>query len=238
MAMLLYDLHTHTVFSHGKGSPRDNVEAALKAGLKKIGITDHAPGHRAYGVKNTEKYFREIERLKKEYSGRIEILAGMEFNFLGLKGQTDFLDEYREHLDICLAGFHKFALASDFRSLCYLSVSPKRNIVRNTDVYIAVAQSGIFDVITHPGYALKPDIKELARVCAETDTLMEINEKHNDLTPEDFQTAAAEGARFIISSDAHSPEKVGQALGAYRAAKIAGVLEAVVNVEKSGGEGL
>ena len=34
---ILYDYHTHTVFSHGKGSIEDNVLSARKLGLKEIG---------------------------------------------------------------------------------------------------------------------------------------------------------------------------------------------------------
>ena len=35
---LLYDLHTHTTFSHGKGSIEDNVKVAIEKGLKAIAI--------------------------------------------------------------------------------------------------------------------------------------------------------------------------------------------------------
>ena len=48
---LLYDLHTHTTFSHGKGSIEDNVKVAIEKGLKAIAITDHGPGHLTYGIK-------------------------------------------------------------------------------------------------------------------------------------------------------------------------------------------
>ena len=50
--MKLYgDYHTHTIYSHGSGTIRDNVEEALRKGLKEIGICDHGPGHYLYGVK-------------------------------------------------------------------------------------------------------------------------------------------------------------------------------------------
>ena len=43
---MLFDYHTHTTFSHGKGSIEDNVKEAVKKGLKAIAITDHGPGQR------------------------------------------------------------------------------------------------------------------------------------------------------------------------------------------------
>ena len=45
------DYHTHTLYSHGKGTIQQNVEAAQRKGLKEIAITDHGPGHILYGVK-------------------------------------------------------------------------------------------------------------------------------------------------------------------------------------------
>lgn len=46
---LLYDLHTHTTYSHGKGSIEDNVREAFNQGLEFVAISDHGPGHLFYG---------------------------------------------------------------------------------------------------------------------------------------------------------------------------------------------
>ena len=51
------DYHTHTYYSHGKGSPRENVLAAVALGLKSVAITEHASAHIFYGVRN-EKLLR------------------------------------------------------------------------------------------------------------------------------------------------------------------------------------
>ena len=37
---MTFDYHTHTTFSHGKGSIEDNVKAAIAAGLTGLAITD------------------------------------------------------------------------------------------------------------------------------------------------------------------------------------------------------
>ena len=41
---LVYDLHTHTTYSHGKGSVEDNVREAFNKGLEYIAISDHEIG--------------------------------------------------------------------------------------------------------------------------------------------------------------------------------------------------
>ena len=105
---MIYDLHTHTVFSHGKATPQENVEAALNLGLTKIAVSDHAMGHVSYGIRNVYKYLDEIERLKDVYAGRIEVLSGIECNLLGEQGQTEMTDALRKRFDVCLLGYHKF----------------------------------------------------------------------------------------------------------------------------------
>ena len=65
---MTFDYHTHTIFSHGKGTIADNVEAARSKGLKGIAITDHGPGHLTYGIKReaVPEMRRQIEELKLE----------------------------------------------------------------------------------------------------------------------------------------------------------------------------
>ena len=104
---LLYDLHTHTTYSHGKGSIEDNVKAAVARGLKAVGISDHGPGHVTYGVKrkNIPVMRDEIERLKPLYP-QIEILLGIEANIINPSGRLDVTKEEQKELDYLLAGYH------------------------------------------------------------------------------------------------------------------------------------
>ncbi len=75
---LLYDLHTHTTFSHGKGSIEDNVKVAIEKGLKAIAITDHGPGHLTYGIKREAIPImrKQIDLLSKKYT-EIKIYLGV-----------------------------------------------------------------------------------------------------------------------------------------------------------------
>ena len=42
---MIYDHHTHTVYSHGKGTIEDNVRVASEKGHSSIAITDQGPCH-------------------------------------------------------------------------------------------------------------------------------------------------------------------------------------------------
>ena len=58
---LIYDLHTHTVFSHGKGTIEENVKVAKQKGLTKIAITDHGFEHFYFAVKRKNLSFMKSE---------------------------------------------------------------------------------------------------------------------------------------------------------------------------------
>ncbi len=78
------NIHNHTVFSDGKQTPRENVEAALALGMEGIGFSDHS--FTLYDLDYCMKkemetvYLAELRALKKEYEGRIEIAVGLELD--------------------------------------------------------------------------------------------------------------------------------------------------------------
>ena len=91
---ILADYHTHTKYSHGKGTIEENVLEAISKGIKTIGISDHGYKHLAYGIKLNDIYKmrEEIDKLNEKYSN-IEILLGMECNILDSYGNIDINDK-------------------------------------------------------------------------------------------------------------------------------------------------
>lgn len=243
MYRLSYDLHTHTTFSHGKGSIEDNVKAAISRGLKTIGISDHGPGHVTYGVKrsNIPVMRNEIERLKPLYP-EIEILLGVEANIINRSGKLDVTEEELKQFDYLLAGYHYgvfgekpfFALgvhAQNFIINGWFHKSTKKQEMLNTELTVRAIYENDIKILTHPGDKGVFDIGEIALACADRGTLMEISTWHKWLTVEGIRKAAKTDALFVISSDAHTPERIGDCQGAVDRIKEAGLdFKRVVNL--------
>ena len=222
---LSYDLHTHTTFSHGKGSIEDNVKAGILKGLKTIGISDHGPGHVTYGVKrsNIAVMRREIERLKPLYP-EIEILLGIEANIINPSGKLDVNEVEQKQFDYLLAGYHYGVFGEAPAQALGLHVrnfilnkfhgSTENQRKHNTELAIKAIYENKIKILTHPGDKGAFDIGEIALACADRGTLMEISTWHDWLTVEGIEQAARTDVRFVISSDAHTPERIGDCQGA------------------------
>ena len=85
-----YNLHTHTFrCRHAQGSDREYVEAAIKAGMKVLGFTDHCPQFFPTDYYSTFRMFPEdaadyaesVRALAKEYRDDIQILLGFETEY-------------------------------------------------------------------------------------------------------------------------------------------------------------
>lgn len=243
---MLYDLHTHTTFSHGKGSIQDNVEVAIRRGLVKIAITDHGPGHLTYGIKRSAvpEMRLQIEALKKIYP-QIQIGLSVEANIIKSGRCLDIKPEEFELYDFVIGGYHygvfngncipnyldrhlphKKAGKLDSRGLSRL----RR---RNTEMTVRAIYENNLKILTHPGDKGPFDILAIAKACEEQGTLMEISTWHKHLTVDEIKTAALTDVRFIISSDAHVPERIGDFQGGLDRAIEAGIdLDRIVNIER------
>ena len=91
---MLQNLHTHSTFCDGKDTPREMAEEAIKRGFGSLGFSGHAPTPRHSGceIKDFSGYSSEIKTMKEEYSGRLDILLGIELDYysVGLYPELDY----------------------------------------------------------------------------------------------------------------------------------------------------
>lgn len=241
---LIGDYHTHTIYSHGTGTIRDNVEEAIKKGLKEIAICDHGPGHYLYGVK--KKSFplmrEEIDKLNEEFAPKgIKILLGVEANLTGYDGSIDIDDKLINQIDILLLGYHYgvtprtiydgFGMYIGNPLSKVLPIGRERLIEINTRAFVKAINNYKIEFITHPGSKAKVDIQTLAREAAKVGTALEINSKHSQLSVESIKIAMKENVDFVVNSDAHRPEDVGNVEESLKRVKEANLpLERIRNI--------
>lgn len=238
--MTLYgDYHTHTVFSHGKGSIEDNVRAAVAAGLKEIAITDHGFGHSLYNVKreNFEVMKAERDRLGALYPD-INIYIGLETNLISADGDVDVTREEAEKLEMFVCGYHRMVHSTakslfKFRMPIFFSSvfgTSRKARIRNTDAYIKALEKYDIDIISHPNFGIGAYVDKIAEAAAHFGTYLELNGKRIAMTVSEIEAAAKTGVKFIADSDAHTPSRVGDVSLPLKIAAEAGVTSLIANL--------
>ncbi len=217
---LTADYHTHTPYSHGKNTVLENAGTAKKLGLKEIGITDHGFNHLLFGLKrkNLADLRFEIEEAKK-LTG-VNVLMGMESNLISVDGDTDMKQSDLQYFDLYLCGIHevlRYKTFSDMRNIMIKNYSAykfgkkpsPKVIATTTSAYINAIKNNPIDILTHINYKCYCNLKDVAQCCADYGTYIEINTKKRHVSAEELNLMAQTGVRFVIDSDAHSQDRVG-----------------------------
>ncbi|MCQ2548239.1 MAG: PHP domain-containing protein [Clostridia bacterium] len=236
------DYHTHTTFSHGNGSAEDNIKAAISRGLREIAISDHGPGHKFYGVDlnkySLDAFGFQLEELRQKYP-EIKIHWSVEANIVD-NGRNNLDIEEGVDFDFLNAGYHygipkakcisNFIYAHGFK----IKALGEKLKAFNTEMTIKALEKNKIKILTHPGDKGPFDILELAKCCAKMGTWMEISSRHSHLTVDEIKIAmTVPDVKFVVSSDAHRPENVGDYLGGVAKALEAGLdMNRIVNIKK------
>lgn len=217
------DYHTHCRNSDGRQTVEQIVQAASRRGLKEVGITDHGPLAAVIGVKNAGVYL-ELKHRADEFNAAghdIKLLVGAEANIRDRQGTLDLPAGVIDELDLLIAGLHPYTLPTSVQegyelyarnSMRHLGQGQRQKaIAANTEATVeALNNNPQIDILSHPGLFFTVDIEEVARACIENDVLFEINCGHEHPSVSDIMKAKALGVRFIISSDAHFENSVGE----------------------------
>ena len=208
------DYHTHTTFSHGKGTVLENAHAAQEMGRKELGIADHGFGHILYGMdkRDLPKLRAEIENATAQTG--VRVLLGVEANFVSPNGDIDIAPADIEKFDFILVGQHRFVkarFADKFGFLLpnILGIKSKKMREKNTNAIIRAMEKYPIDAITHPKHGMAIDVLAVAKKAVETNTMIELNASKMLFSREEISQMINLGVMFLISSDAHTPEKIG-----------------------------
>lgn len=219
--------HTHTWrCHHAAGTERQYIEAAMEAGVRILGFSDHTPccfpgdyysNYRMF-PEQTEEYFRTLTDLKREYAGQIELHIGVEAEYYPALFE-DMLVLLRQYpCEYMLLGQH-FLENEDTGEYVYLPSADPDALRRYVDQTLAGLRTGLFTYLAHPdlfNWSGEREIyhREMTRLCREAnklDAVLEYNllghwEHRGYPNPAFWQIAAEVGNRTILGVDAHSPD--------------------------------
>ena len=239
---LTADFHTHTKYSDGKNTVAENIFRAKELGLQAVAITEHGYTHIAFGIRRreTDRYIREIREAEKEAG--VRALVGIEGNICGRQGTCDLRPDDFANFDVYLAGFHVLSRHERLRDAYYGWTSyfkyhngkkPSEQLVRDTTTaYCNAVMKNPIDVLTHINFQCFCDAVEVAKCCRDYGTYVEISGKKTHFTDEELAAVAVSGVRFVLNSDAHSVDRIGDVALAVEQIKRVGIpLDRIDNID-------
>ena len=218
--LLTGDYHTHTLYSHGKGTVLENAMRAKEIGLNEIAITDHGFEQLAFGLRHDRMPQLITDCRKASEKTGIPVYVGTEANLCDENGRTDLQPKDYKDFDIFLMGIHRFVRFTRFRDFSYMlmlnslhtsmHIKPSESLLRyNTKAYINAIKNNPIDVITHLNYQSFCDVIEVAKAARDYGTYIELNSKKVHLSDEEVAKIRDTGVHFLIDSDAHSVDRIG-----------------------------
>ncbi len=213
---LINDYHTHTVFSHGLGTVLENAEVAKQKGLNELGIAEHGVTHRYF--KRKKHTYSELKQQCVEATEKtgVKVLAGIESNIINFDGTADF-NKYLNDFDYVAMGMHcqiktnpKFFWHVFFRRKLF--PNSKKQIELNTQIMLNAIEKNkqYVDFFTHPTRKFPCDIVKVATAMKNSNILFELNTASCYISEEQIKQIASTGVKFIIGSDAHSVDRIGE----------------------------
>lgn len=223
--------HTHTWrCNHAGGSEREYIEAALAAGLRTLGFSDHAPypfpdGHESnfrMTLEQTAGYFKTLQALRQEYAGRIEILIGFEAEYYP-GCFAAFLSHIRRFgCEYLLLGQH-FLGAQEDGPYSGQPTDDEAQLAAYVEQVCEGLETGAFSCVAHPDLCnwqgdlptYRRHTRRLCQTARRLDIPLEINflglQEGRHYPRGDFwQVAGEEGCRVIFGCDAHTPRGLNQ----------------------------
>lgn len=221
--------HIHT-YRCGHAEVVDDVEyvkRAIELGARKITFTDHAPfpgnpfGNRMK-IEELDEYIETIKELREKFCEQIEVVCGLEIEYLpSFKTYYEELSN-RNDLDILLLGQHFYQLPNGS-----FSFSLKREELFETEwngcgeAIMEGMQTGYFSCVAHPDriFRHQKDWKEchseMSRKIIELAISKDICMEHNLSSlrqkghfRREFWELVQPGAKTIVGCDAHSVDEI------------------------------
>jgi DNA polymerase (family 10) len=196
------DVQMHSIWSDGSCTISVMAEAAKQFDLEYIAITDHSKRLSIAGgidEKQLEKQSTEIDKVNQKIK-EITILKGIEVDILK-DGSLDFSNDILKNLDVVGASIHS-----------HFNLSKKEQ----TERILKVIENPLVNILFHPTSRLiqkrdpcEFDMDLVFDAAKQNNVILEIDASAGrlDLKDDHIRFAKSRGCKFVIDSDAHSPEE-------------------------------
>lgn len=221
-----YNFHAHTHrCNHATGTEREYIEAAIAAGIKEWGFSDHIPFIFPGGRENSYRvpmvevydYINTINELKMEYKDKINIYLGFEMEYYSEYFPEMVENARRWGAEYLILGQHSVGTEPEF---FFWSTEKTDNVAYLKDYVcrvVAGIESGVITYVAHPdiiNYVGNDDIyhEEMSKICKaskECDVPLEINflgirEGRNYPVEKFWKIAGEFGSPVVFGLDAHN----------------------------------
>ncbi len=175
-----YSYHNHTCMcSHATGTLREYVDKAFSKGIRYFGFSEHFPLKFSNGTesayrlqtKDVQKYVDEVNKLKSEYTGKIDIKIGFEMEYY-----EELFDEMLDNAiaygaEYLIYGPH-FLKPEIYPDGFYtLPPNSSREFLKEyTDTVVKAIKTKVFTYVAHPdiiGFFGNDELfkKEFRKIC-------------------------------------------------------------------------
>lgn len=194
-------VHVHSTWSDGRCTIAESARVAAELGATYLVIADHsrsATYARGLSPARARMQRKEIDALNAA-SGPVHIVSGIEVDVLA-DGRLDTPDAELADYDVVIASIHTGFAAGEEATFARLE-----RALMHPAVHILGHPTGRFLLERDPYVR---DVERLVELCIRSRVAIEINAlpKRLDLDWRHVRYARGRGARFVVSSDAHSLE--------------------------------
>ncbi len=159
--MITADVHTHTLYAHGKDTPQDMWAAAQAKGITLYGFSEHSPRPHDYNYTHEYRerlahyfpqYVAEVQALQQEFPQ--QILLGMEMDWM--EKERDFIEKAitAYDFDYLIGSVHFLEYwGYDDTAQDWLQLNAQSNNAHYTAYFHTwqrMIESGLFHIAAHP----------------------------------------------------------------------------------------
>lgn len=223
-----YNFHAHTLrCHHATGTEREYIEAAIAAGIKEWGFSEHIPFIFPNGKENSyrvpmvevSEYINTVNQLKVEYKDKINIHLGFEMEYY-----EEYFDEMVENArkwgaEYLILGQHSVGNEPEFFFWSTEETENEEYLKQYVSRVVAAIESGVITYVAHPDMfnftgddeIYNEEMAKIIKAAEEYNVPLEINflgirDKRNYPTERFWKLAEGYDISVVFGFDAHDVE--------------------------------